>query len=141
MEHNFKFSSKSRYPKFEDYEIRYSTFSAWNNPKNPHELVKSGFSFIGGRDNVQCFHCGIILNNWSRADDVDFCHKTSSPNCGYIKSNLYHTNKGTLELISSILSQLRDLKDKVAEIQELLKRKEDKSNDYKLFDGIQLPGF
>lgn len=144
MDQYFKFTGEPRYPKFQDYEIRYLSYSGWNNPKNPHKLVKSGFSFIGGKDNVQCFHCGIVLNNWDRADDVDFCHKTSSPNCFYMKSNPNQSDKVTVELLSSILIQLRELKDKVYQIQELLNsrdRKDNNSKDYKLWEGVQFPEF
>lgn len=141
MDQYFRSSNEPKYPKFQDYEIRYSTFAAWNNPKNPHDLVKSGFSFIGGKDNVQCFYCGIILNNWTRVDDVDFCHRNSSPNCKYIKSKQYEINSSTIDLFSDILLQLRDLRAKVYEIQELIETKVSSNTDYKLFEGIQFPKF
>lgn len=133
MEQFLEISTEPRYPKFADYEIRYLSYSNWNNTKNPHELAKSGFTFIGGKDNVQCFQCGVILNNWDRADDVDFCHKTSSPDCRFIKSKQAHIDKSSLESFSSVLAQLRNIKDILCEIKQLLNTDNLYYKDYKLF--------
>ena len=143
MDQFFKINYDAKFPQYEDYEVRYLTFSGWNNPKNPHELVKSGFTFIGGKDNVQCFYCGVILNNWERADDVDFCHKTSSPNCYYLKNKTHYNDRSTQTLLSNILIQLRDLKIKVWEIKEMINPKSEdiEEKPYRLFEGIQMPEF
>ena len=42
-------------------------------------------SFSGGRDSVQCFHCGVILHSWEESDIPDEEHKKHSPNCVFMR--------------------------------------------------------
>lgn len=56
-------------PKYTEYTTkasRYMTYEKWpkNAKQSPADLVAAGFFYTGIGDRVQCFYCGIGLNNW-----------------------------------------------------------------------------
>lgn len=135
---DYVLTSISKYPKFHDYEVRLQTFSGWNSLKKPHDLATSGFFFIGGRDSVQCFHCGLILNTWSPFDEIDYRHEHSSPYCDFMQSKLKKNEKCSPSIIASIFIELKDIKGKIINLEKLINSKDSDSGgehfmEYKLF--------
>lgn len=78
-----------RYPSYSSVYVRRATFEAWTNSFPPvDELVDSGFFFLGGSDNVQCFHCGIILHSWLEDDIPDEEHQLYGSHCPFVLQKL-----------------------------------------------------
>lgn len=80
----------AKYPKLEGVYERTMSFRNW--PKGtgvkPKDLVESGFSFLNYKDRVQCFHCGLILEEWREEDIVDHEHARHLSHCHFIRHKL-----------------------------------------------------
>ena len=53
------------------YENRLETLESWSQQIQPnkYELTTAGFYYTGKGHIVQCFSCGIRLNQWKKTDD------------------------------------------------------------------------
>lgn len=73
------------------------TISFKNWPKNAKakvsDLVKSGFSYLGIGDRVQCFQCGEIFEHWRESDIADDEHASLSTTCSFILGKLGRINQ------------------------------------------------
>lgn len=80
----------AKYTHLADFYQRTISYKTW--PKGidvaVSDLVKSGFSYLGFKDRVQCFQCGGIIDKWQKDDDVDTEHARHLPHCSYIQSKL-----------------------------------------------------
>ncbi|NXU79340.1 BIR7B protein, partial [Oreotrochilus melanogaster] len=65
---------------------RLSTFRLWpsTSPVAARDLVKAGFFFVGPRDEVQCFCCGGVLEDWAAGDCPVAEHLKFFPSCKFI---------------------------------------------------------
>ena len=65
---------------------RLETFTHWplDYFLNPKDLTEAGFFYTGVSDNIKCFSCGIVLNNWQPFDDIYEQHIIFSPKCKYL---------------------------------------------------------
>lgn len=145
MENECFSSPTSKFAKFNDYEVRLQTFAGWINNKDPHDFVKSGFFFVGGRDTVQCFHCGIILNSWGFSDNIDFRHIQNSEDCDYMKrKRTLLVEKTSMGLSTLVLSELKEINDRLTSIEKtiFLPKKCESSTaqpmEYRLFGDIDV---
>ena len=105
---------KMKYPKFSKISVRNRTFDTWSNLMEKDLLIQSGFFYIGGRDSVQCFTCGVILHSFQSDDVIDVEHYRLSPNCQYIINKTHSNNLSYVPLsaIAQSVSLLRnDIKD------------------------------
>jgi baculoviral IAP repeat-containing protein 7/8 len=58
----------------------------WNNPHvRVSDLAQLGFVFVRKPDQVKCFFCSVILNDFEANDDVLKDHLTFSPNCRLLR--------------------------------------------------------
>lgn len=71
-----------------DIKKRLNTFKNYpkNAVKSKEDLAQNGFHYIGdGKDDkVQCVFCGIIVNNWTKEDDIMSEHRRFSRDCMHI---------------------------------------------------------
>lgn len=71
-----------------DLKKRLNTFKNYpkNAVKSKEDLAQNGFHYIGdGKDDkVQCVFCGIIVNNWTKEDDIASEHRRFSRDCMHI---------------------------------------------------------
>ncbi|NXJ11397.1 BIR7B protein, partial [Odontophorus gujanensis] len=69
-----------------DEARRLRTFSQWpqSSPVSAWDLAKAGFYFVGPRDQVQCFSCGGILEDWEPGDCPIVEHLKFFPFCKFI---------------------------------------------------------
>lgn len=80
--------------KFADIKERERSFLNWNhNYINSTSLAKAGFFYLGVRDLVQCFKCGLKLQNWGEFEDPFIEHKKFNPNCVYKYEEIYNNDK------------------------------------------------
>ncbi|KFP44120.1 Baculoviral IAP repeat-containing protein 7-B [Chlamydotis macqueenii] len=65
---------------------RLRTFRQWpsTSPVSARDLVKAGFFFVGPRDEVQCFCCGGVLQDWRPGDCPIAEHLKFFPSCKFI---------------------------------------------------------
>lgn len=81
----FKFCPKFVKSLFNNIEERIKSFERW--PKhdiNYVRLAEAGFFYLDIKDMVQCFECGIKLEDWCKSDgDPFFIHKKINPKCPY----------------------------------------------------------
>ncbi|XP_061865245.1 baculoviral IAP repeat-containing protein 7 [Colius striatus] len=66
---------------------RLRTFRQWpgTSPVSARDLVKAGFFFVGPRDEVQCFCCGGVLQDWAPGDCPIAEHQKFFPSCEFIR--------------------------------------------------------
>lgn len=72
-------------PIFRSEALRRYSFSTW--PQcgvTGSSLAKAGFYYIQEKDYVKCFHCGIILGNWSSEDPV-LTHLKHNRQCEFMR--------------------------------------------------------
>ena len=124
-----------KYPSFADIERRRQTFALWNHFLNPDVLVKSGLFYLGGRDMVQCFHCGVLLHSWKLADNPDMEHLKHSPTCQFIKAKTRETMGFSTDLLFHVLENIQTIHKKIEKLERNLKENAHRENidtvDYK----------
>ena len=54
----------------------------------PTNAAHAGFYYTGTDDELKCFHCGGILDDWQKEDDVYLEHLIHFPNCSYIRHQM-----------------------------------------------------
>ena len=64
---------------------RMKTFITWNFPCKdlPKKFVDAGFFFVGKRDLVCCYYCGVKIQDWDNQDPLEV-HIQYSPRCMFI---------------------------------------------------------
>jgi len=69
------------------YENRIKTFHSWPTQIKPGKvhLASLGFYYTGNNDTVECFSCGLRLNQWQRDDDPMAEHKIRASHCLFLK--------------------------------------------------------
>uniref|UniRef100_T1DQL9 Putative baculoviral inhibition of apoptosis protein repeat n=1 Tax=Anopheles aquasalis TaxID=42839 RepID=T1DQL9_ANOAQ len=76
------------YPILSRFPVRLATFETLNWPsKHCDKIVKLasiGFFFIGLRDRVRCFQCGLGLMQWEPGDDPREAHRSFGNKCDYL---------------------------------------------------------
>lgn len=96
-----------RYPRYADPEIRKKTFASWANPFPSIELlIASGFFFLGGRDSVQCFQCGIILHSWEENDTPDEEHVKYNQTCSFIQKKRQSPRENGVQSVAQAQHQV-----------------------------------
>ena len=77
------------------YETRVSTFVNWphGSPKSPEDMARCGFYFVGIKDKVSCYYCGLSLHCWLSTDDPWLEHALYSCRCIYLRSNKHKMNQ------------------------------------------------
>ncbi|NXX86779.1 BIR protein, partial [Urocolius indicus] len=75
---------------------RMSTFSTFpsNVPVSERSLARAGFYYTGMQDKVQCFSCGLTLDNWQLGDNAMEKHKQLYPSCSFVQNMLSVNNLG-----------------------------------------------
>lgn len=65
---------------------RLATFKKWPSGAkvSPADLAKSGFSYTGSGDRVQCVFCKGILRNWEEGDRPHIEHRKHFPRCSLV---------------------------------------------------------
>lgn len=106
-----------RYPRFNGLGSRLKTFDGWKHLADPMELSKSGLFYLGGGDQVQCFHCAIVLHTWKTTDKADFEHLRHSPSCSFIRNKCSDMYRFPEELMISMLQSIQEQNTKIRSIQ------------------------
>lgn len=103
-----------KYPRFENIDVRYQTFMHWKSEIDKFALLQSGFFYLGGRDSVQCYQCGIILHTWKPTDIPAIEHLKYSPSCQLHlkKTNIIDNTAMSIALLEQMQS-IRDQLDKL----------------------------
>ncbi|XP_043547057.1 baculoviral IAP repeat-containing protein 2 [Chiloscyllium plagiosum] len=67
---------------------RISTFAHFpsNALVSERSLARAGFYYTGVSDKVQCFSCGITVDNWQVGDNAFERHRRCNPSCSFIQS-------------------------------------------------------
>ena len=55
---------------------------------SPHTAAHAGFYYTGTDDELKCFHCGGILDDWQEDDNVYLEHLIHFPACSYIRHQM-----------------------------------------------------
>lgn len=75
------------FPHYALEEARTTTFTEW--PKvmrhKVPSLVEAGFFYTGRGDQVQCFSCGVTINDWEEDDDPWVQHAVWQPDCKFLQ--------------------------------------------------------
>uniref|UniRef100_A0A5F5PJR0 NLR family apoptosis inhibitory protein n=1 Tax=Equus caballus TaxID=9796 RepID=A0A5F5PJR0_HORSE len=73
---------------FANGELRLDSFKNWPpaSPVGAAALAKAGLFYTGVKDVVQCFSCGVCLENWKEGDDPVEDHTKYSPNCQFLQN-------------------------------------------------------
>lgn len=98
------------YTKFTDRDVRLQTFVFWDNLKNKNDLVESGFFFLGGKDVVQCYHCGVKLHTWKDTDNIDIQHLKYSPSCDHVRRKILKPRESSLHTWTAVFESLNDIR-------------------------------
>ena len=105
-----------KYPQFCLDATRHRTFAAVLHLINHSSLVKAGFFFIGGKDSVQCFDCGIILHSWKLTDVPDVEHMKHSPSCSFINRKIRTNQYNNIDMLSVVLESIHHLQCKIDDL-------------------------
>ncbi|XP_048449288.1 inhibitor of apoptosis protein-like [Rhincodon typus] len=67
---------------------RISTFAHFpsNALVSERSLARAGFYYTGVSDRVQCFSCGITVDNWQMGDNAVERHRRCNPSCSFIQN-------------------------------------------------------
>lgn len=67
-----------------------STFENWPSyaPIKAENLAKTGFYYLGEELRVQCFMCGLEVDDWQHGMTAIGTHKTRQPNCDIVQAIL-----------------------------------------------------
>ena len=67
--------------------IRVASFKNWPSsaPVTADDLAEAGFYYVGERDAVCCFHCGVKIEQWVPGDVAIDEHLRHSPDCSYAR--------------------------------------------------------
>ena len=77
-------------------------------------LAANGFFYLGGGDQVKCYHCGVDLYGWVEPDDVMVEHYRHSPDCRLAKEGM-NFNPRTEKLAKAVLKTMQKLKKDLVE--------------------------
>lgn len=79
----------SKHPCYELLDARKETFANWSRHNMPtaDSLAEAGLWSVGDKDCVCCFSCGGGLRDWKLRHNPFIQHRTSYPDCKYIKSD------------------------------------------------------
>ena len=71
---------------YSHFSKRVESFKLWPQFLLPNvkQLCAAGFVYTGSSDICYCFHCGIILNDWTDIDNPSNEHRKVAPNCVYL---------------------------------------------------------
>ena len=111
-----------RYPSFRHLDARMRTFERWNNLMDPTELAQSGFFYLGGIDQVQCFHCGEKLHSWKITDIADFEHINYSPGCSFIRNKTANMHRFSSDMLINMLEMIQDQTKRINVLESDIKR-------------------
>ena len=111
-----------KYPRFEESKSREQSFRYSNHLMYAEKLSKSGFFFIGGRDAVQCYYCGLIVYSWNITDNPDVEHLRHSPTCQHIKDKTKDSITLSTDLMFVMLEEIQNLKEKMNNIKDVLQK-------------------
>ncbi|XP_042196627.1 E3 ubiquitin-protein ligase XIAP [Callorhinchus milii] len=77
---------RPRNPDMCNEEDRMNTFSNWPSYGivAPRELAKAGLYYTSNNDQVQCFSCGGLMQNWEPGDRAMLEHKRHYPMCSFV---------------------------------------------------------
>ena len=98
-----------KYVRFIDLSKRLNTFNefVWTKPRRfTEKLAAHGFFYIGGKDAVQCYQCGVIIHTWLETDDVTVEHFRFSPHCP-LASEAINLTPLSKKLLTEILKKLQ----------------------------------
>ena len=92
LEQYFKdvLSSNSEFSEKYKYEwARYASFKDFPDsaPVMPLTLAKEGFYYTGQGDQVRCYLCGLVYQNWKRNDNIREIHQALSKHCKIVTGN------------------------------------------------------
>ncbi|XP_073933438.1 baculoviral IAP repeat-containing protein 1 isoform X2 [Castor canadensis] len=73
---------------FANEQLRQDTFKDWPHqyPDKILALAKAGLFYRGVKDIVQCFSCGVCLEDWKEDDDPLADHTKYSPDCLFLQN-------------------------------------------------------
>ena len=106
----------AKYAGFASLAQRLDTFNAfgWYKRRSFGEtLAAHGFFYIGGRDVVQCFQCGVTIHTWLDSDDVAVEHFRHSPTC-QLGSKAMNLSPQSKILLTEMLKKINLLSDELA---------------------------
>ena len=102
-----------QFKKYISEEERRKSFDTWIHYTNPERLIQSGFYFFGGSDTVQCFSCGVRLQQWKVTDIADVEHLKHSPMCQYMKQRSSLNISLYMDLTLALIQDNKELKEKM----------------------------
>ena len=117
----------AKYAGFASLAKRLDTFNAfgWLKPRPFGEtLAAHGFFYIGSRDVVQCFQCGVTIHTWLDSDDVAVEHFRHSPTC-QLASKAMNLSPQSKILLTEMLKKINLLTNELA----VLRRRGEVEND------------
>ena len=89
-----------KHPDFRDYQKRLDSYNGWQlhgDLQSPPRMADEGFFYVGSRDRVRCFHCGLTLVDWDD-DDMPFdVHVLYSPECVFAQDRVKAQQKSQKE--------------------------------------------
>ncbi|KAK3603365.1 hypothetical protein CHS0354_025971 [Potamilus streckersoni] len=63
---------------------RLDSFQGWRGQIDQEALVSAGFYYKGKEDAVQCFSCGVVIDNWAKDMDPLVEHVKHAPHCNHL---------------------------------------------------------
>jgi hypothetical protein len=78
------------------------SFTNWpHTSPSSTQMIAAGFFSCNVSDRVICAYCNLICHQWTSAtDDPCEVHKTLSPKCAYVKSNLIHREAASISVVN-----------------------------------------
>ncbi|KAF4514007.1 UNVERIFIED_CONTAM: hypothetical protein B566_EDAN018584 [Ephemera danica] len=73
-----------------DENVRLNTFpELWPYPVSREELARYGFKYVGPEDKVECWKCGVKIDNWDMHDLAGVEHYFWSPKCALLNNKAW----------------------------------------------------
>jgi hypothetical protein len=74
------------HPQYTTFSSRLKTFNLFplTSSQDKYSLAECGFIYLGKKDIVECFCCGLILHNWEKDDNPWIEHSRWNPKCLYV---------------------------------------------------------
>lgn len=91
-----------RSPHYSSSSYRLHSFSNWQftDIVTSYQLASAGFFFTGSGSRVECFSCGLVVEDWKKSDLPLHIHRQRRPNCSFITSLLTKDSHKSLDAAS-----------------------------------------
>lgn len=77
--------NEAQLPDYHCGTARLESFENWSGQQQPKYMAAAGFYYLGKKDTVKCFECGVEVCKWKPTDNPWVEHVNVAPRCNFIR--------------------------------------------------------